>query len=162
MSILTLFCERDDFFLAYEEWKATKCLPQAHPIETRGRSRQLHPSEVMTLLIAFHQSNYRTRKHFYLKHVCVYWRREFPNLVNYQRFVQLQQEVRPLLKLSLSANLGRCKGISFVDSTCLRVCENRRIASHKVFAGRSERSKTSLGWFSGFKLHLIINDTGEV
>ena len=90
MNIITLFCEIDDFFLAYEKWVSTQCLPETPPLETRGRPRQLHPSEVMTLLIAFHQSNYRTLKHFYLKHVCVYWGDEFPHLVSYSRFVQLQ------------------------------------------------------------------------
>ena len=42
----------------------------------------------MTLLIAFHQSNYRTFKHFYLKDACVYWRAEFPHLVSYTRSVE--------------------------------------------------------------------------
>ena len=64
MNIITLFCKIDDFFLAYEKWVSTQCLPETPRLETRGRPRQLHPSEVMTLLIAFHQSNYRTFKHF--------------------------------------------------------------------------------------------------
>jgi len=76
--------------------------------------------------------------------------------------VQLQKEVLTLLKLYLSTTLGACSGVSFVDSTCLRVCKNPRIASQKVFAGKAGRSKTSIGWFYGFKLHLIINDTGEL
>ena len=162
MNILTLFCEIDDFFLAYEQWVSTQCLPETTLLETRGRPRQLHPSEVMTLLIAFHQSNYRTFKHFYLKHVCVYWSTEFPNLVSYSRFVQLKKEVLALLGLYLTTTLGDCSGVSFVDSTRLRVCDNRRISSHKVFAGHAGGSKTSMGWFYGFKLHLIINDTGEL
>ena len=116
----------------------------------------------MTILIAFHQSNYRTFKHFYLKHVCVYYRAEFPNLVSYPRFVQLKKEVLELLHIYLSATLGDCSGISFVDSTRLRVCDNKRISSHKVFSGKAERSKTSMGWFYGFKLHLIINHTGDL
>ena len=162
MPIVSLFCKIDDFFLEYETWKSTQCLPEATPIETRGRRRKLHPSEVMTILIAFHQSNYRTFKHFYLKHVCVYWRAEFPTLVSYSRFVQLKQEVLTLLTLYLSAIRGECGGISFVDSTRLRVSDNKRISSHKVFAGAAERSKTSMGWFYGFKLHLIINHTGDL
>ena len=162
MNIITLFCEIDDFFLASERWIAPQCLAKAPPMETRGRPRQMHPSEVMTLLIAFHQSGYRTFKHFYLKHVCVYWRAEFPHLVSYTRLVQLKQEVLTLLRLYFATTLSDCSGISFVDSTRLRVCDNRRICSHKVFAGRAERSKTSMGWFYGFKLHLIINDTGEL
>ena len=72
MSIVSLFCEIDDFFLDYEKLKSTPCLREASPIDPRGRPRGLHPSEVMTVLIAFHQSGYRTFKHFYLKHICVY------------------------------------------------------------------------------------------
>ena len=116
----------------------------------------------MTLLIAFQQSNYRTFKHFYLKHVCVYWRAEFPHLVSYSRFVQLQKEVLTVLTFYLSTHLGTCSGISFVDSTRLRVCDNRRISSHRVFADVAECSKTSMGWFYGFKLHLVINHTGDL
>ncbi|MDD9975414.1 MAG: IS982 family transposase [Candidatus Poribacteria bacterium] len=162
MDILTLFCEIDDFFLAYEKWQETHCLPKETPLETRGRPRQLHPSEVMTILIAFHQSGYRTFKHFYQRHVCVSWRAAFPNLVSYTRFVQLKKEVLTVLTFYLSAHLGTCSGISFVDSTRLRVCDNKRISSHRVFAEEAGCSKTSMGWFFGFKLHLVINDKGEI
>ena len=114
MNIITLFCEIDDFFLAYEKWQATQSLPrETTPLETRGRPRRLHPSEVMTLLIAFHESGYRTFKHFYQKHVCVYWCAEFPNLVSYSRFVQLKKEVLEVLTFYLSAHLGTCSGLSF-------------------------------------------------
>ena len=164
MSIVSLFCEIDDFFLLYEADGSNPCLANEETgCKTRGRPRELHPSEVMTILIAFHQSNYRTFKHFYLKHVCVYWRAAFPNLVSYSRFVQLKKEVLTFLTVYLSAICGECSGISFVDSTRLRVCDNKRISSHKVFAEKvSERGKTSMGWFYGFKLHLIINDTGAL
>ena len=150
------------FFLAYEAYLAPHSLEDGKPTETRGRRRSLHPSEVMTLLIAFHQSGYRTFKHFYTRHVCVYWRAEFPNLVSYSRFVQLKKEVLMLLTLYLHAHLGECSGISFVDSTRLRVCDNKRISSHRVFAEDAGRSKTSMGWFYGFKLHLLINEKGDL
>ena len=163
MDIIALFCEVDDFFLAYERWKTTHCLAkEASARETRGRPRRLHPSEVMTLLIAFHQSGYRTLKHFYEKHVCVYWRGEFPHLVSYSRFVRLQAEVLTVWVSYLSATLGECSGLSFVDSTRLRVCDNKRISSHRVFAAEAERSKTSMGWFYGFKLHLSITEKGDL
>ena len=88
MSIVSLFCEIHDFFIMYEAHLSTHTLPRKRgSSETRGRRRSLHASEVMTLLVAFHQSNYRTLKHFYEKHVCVYWCSEFPNLVSYSRFV---------------------------------------------------------------------------
>ena len=162
MSIVSLFCEIHDFFIMYEAHLSTHCLPRKTPSETRGRRRGLHASEVMTVLVAFHQSNYRTLKHFYEKHVCVYWCAEFPNLVSYSRFVRLQQEVLTLLTLYLSTRLGTCGGISFVDSTSLPVCHNRRISKHRVFRRHAERGKTSMGWFYGFKLHLLINDTGDL
>ena len=162
MNIITLFCNIDDFFLAYEKWQATHCLPETTPQETRGRPRQLHPSEVMTILIAFHQSGYRMFKHFYQRHVCVYWRAEFPHLVSYSRFVQLKKEVLMLLTFYFHVHSGECSGISFVDSTRLRVCDNKRISSHSVFAEHAGRSKTSMGWFYGFKLHLIINEKGDL
>ena len=162
MSIVSLFCKIDDFFLQYQAYQASRSLETAKSPETRGCPRHLHPSEVMTLLIAFHQSGYRTFKHFYETHVCVYWRAEFPNLVSYCRFVQLKQEVLTLLMLYLHEQLGECSGISFVDSTRLRVCDPKRISSHRVFADQAGRGKTSMGWFYGFKLHLIINEKGDL
>ena len=162
MSIVSLFCEIHDFFLMYEAHIAPHCLPRKETSEMRGRPRKLHASEVMTILVAFHESNYRTLKHFYQRHVCVYWSSEFPNLVSYSRFVQLQQEVLTLLTLYLYTRMGECSGISFVDSTPLPVCHNRRISRHRVFMADAERAKNSMGWFYGFKLHLIINDAGEL
>ena len=127
MNILTLFYEIDDFFLAYKRWQATHCwFPKQTPPEMRGHPRKLHSSEVMTILIAFHQSGYRTFKHFYQRHICVCWRAAFPNLVGYMRFVQLKKEVLTVLTFYLSAHLGTCSGISFVDSTRLRGCDNKR------------------------------------
>ena len=58
--------------------------------------------------------------------------------------------------------MGTCTGISFVDSTPLRVCRNQRILIHKTFEGLVERGKCSKGWLFGFKLHLISNDKGEI
>ena len=87
MRIVSLFGKIDDFFLEYETCESTHWLIETPPVETQGHPRSLHPSEVMTILIASHQSGYRTFKHFYQKHVCVYYRAEFPQLVSYSRFV---------------------------------------------------------------------------
>jgi len=57
---------------------------------------------------------------------------------------------------------GKCSGINFIDSTPIEVCNNRRIHSHQLFDGLAKRGKSSTGWFYGFKLHLIINDSGEL
>jgi hypothetical protein len=61
-----------------------------------------------------------------------------------------------------SFGLGDCTGIRFIDSTPLRVCDNRRIHQHKTFKGIAQRGQCSLDWFYGFKLHIICNDMGQL
>ena len=162
MSIVSLFCEIHDFFLMYEAHLSTQGLPRKTPSERRRRQRRLHASEMMTLLIAFHQSNSRTLQHFYERHVWVYWFSEFPNLVSSPRSVELQQEVLMLLTFYLQTRLGTRSGISFGDATPLPVCDNRCISKHRVFMANAERGKPSMGGFYGFKRHLIINNVGEL
>jgi hypothetical protein len=122
----------------------------------------MHPSEIMTILILFHQSHYRTFKAYYTEYVHRHLHSEFPSLVSYQRFVELMPTVLVPLVAYLHTQLGQCTGISFIDSTPLAVCHNARIHSHRVFEGRAARGKTSVGWFYGFKLHLVVNDQGEL
>ena len=87
----------------------------------------------------------------------------FPKVVSYNRFVELEKEVAiPLALFIKKVLLGKCTGISFVDSTPLRVCKNQRIHIHKTFKGIAQRGKCSMGWFFGFKLHLICNERGEL
>ena len=77
--------------------------------------------------------------------------------------MELEKEVLlPMTIFIKKVLLGTCTGISFVDSTPLRVCRNQRILIHKTFEGLAERGKYSMGWSFGFKLHLIINDKGEI
>ena len=87
----------------------------------------------------------------------------FPKTVSYNRFVELEHDVAiPLAIFIKKVLLGKCTGISFVDSTPLRVCRNQRIHIHKTFKGIAQRGKCSMGWFFGFKLHLICNEKGEL
>jgi hypothetical protein len=163
MNIIPLFCQIDDAFIACEKQRIPSQLPQTPDVpKKRGCPRRLHTSEVMTILVAFHQSQYRTLKHFYLKHVCLYWRWAFPKLVSYNRFVELIPQTLFALTAYLSRCFGKSSGIAFMDSTAIAVCENRRIPSHRVFTGIAERTKTSVGWVYGFKLHLVVNTDGEL
>ena len=117
----------------------------------------------MLIMILFHDSGYRCLKHFYLEAVCKNMRHLFPHVVSYNRFVELEHDVAiPLALFIKKVLLGKCTGISFVDSTPLRVCKNQRIHIHKVFKGVAQRGKCSMGWFFGFKLHLICNERGEL
>lgn len=160
-SLLELFCDVDDFCQAFlPTWQ--KQLLATGAIQ-RQRNRQLSLSEIMTILIHFHQSHYRNFKSYYTDYVLERLRGEFPGLVSYTRFVEfIPWVLMPLCIYLRTACLGTCTGISFMDSTALVVCKNPRIRSHKVFAGLAQRGKTSTGWFFGFKLHLIFNDRGEL
>jgi len=159
MSLLELFCDVDDFMLNFEaQWKAS----QLQASKQRERVGQLCPSEVMTILIHFHQSHYRTFKAYYQEHVQVYLTSEFPHLVSYPRFVALIPRMMLPLLAYLQSRYGTCTGISFIDSTSLEVCDPKRISQHRVFATDAKRGKTSMGWFYGFKLHLAVNDRGEL
>lgn len=117
---------------------------------------------MMTIEIAFHQSAYRTFKAFYKEHVCEHWADAFPHLLSYSRVVDWMPSLLMPLSVYLHQCFGSCTGISVMDATKVTVCHNRRIHSHKVFKGLAERVKTSTGWFYGFKLHLLINDKGEL
>jgi hypothetical protein len=158
VDILPLFCDIDDFCLLFEPLWRRKLL------ETRQRNRPstLCLSEVMTIVVLFHASSYRNFKAYYTEHVMKRYAWAFPRLVSYQRFVELMPSALVPLCGYLQTRKGECSGISFVDSTSLAVCHNRRIHSHKVFAGCARRGKTSVDWFFGFKLHLVTNDCGEL
>jgi hypothetical protein len=160
-SLTELFCDVDDFCQAFlPAWR--KQLLSAGEIQ-RQRERSLSVSEIMTILIHFHQSHYRDFKAYYTDYVVERLRREFPGLVSYTRFVEFIPSVLlPLCIYLRTKCFGTCSGISFIDSTSLAVCKNPRIHSHKVFSGLAKRGKTSTGWFFGFKLHLIFNDRGEL
>lgn len=160
MDIDTLFYDLDKFAVAFEAHFKRHLLEDAKP--HRDRPGQMHLSEVMTLLVLFHASNYRTFKHFYLDHACRHLQSEFPHLLSYNRFVEQIPRAFAALTDFLQTRMGSCSGISFIDSTPLRVCHNLRIPSHKVMAGLAQRGKTSTGWFYGFKLHLVINDQGQL
>ena len=116
----------------------------------------------MTVLILFHQLCYRQFKAFYYHHMLGMMKGTFPNLPSYSRFIELiSRSIMPLCGY-LQSMMGDCTGISYIDSTKIAVCHNKRIYRHKVFEGLATRGKSSMGWFYGFKLHAIINHKGEL
>jgi hypothetical protein len=160
MDIVALFYDLDKFAVAFEKKWKRRLLDDGK--RHRQRKSRMHLSEIMTILILFHASNYRTFKHFYLQFVCQHLAAEFPKRLSYNRFVERIPEAFAALVCYLRTRMVPCSGINFVDSTALRVCHNLRIHSHRVMAGLAQRGKTSTGWFYGFKLHLITNDRGEL
>jgi hypothetical protein len=155
-----LFCDVDDFCRVFLPTWHRQLLTNGE--RKRARTSRLTLSEIMTILIYFHQSQYRNFKTFYLWHVCRYCRSEFPQLLSYTRFVALIPKALMPMCIYLNTRRGEDTGLAFVDATSLVVCHNRRIHSHKVFKAVARRGKTSMGWFYGFKLHLVVNDRGEL
>lgn len=156
LSLEALFCHVDDFCSWFEpRWKQ-QLLEDDQP--RRQRARSLCLSETLTILIAFHASAYRNFKAFYSQRVCVHWRQAFPGLVSYHRFVEWMPSSLLPLCAYLRHYLGKCSGTSFIDSTSLKVCHNHRLAGHRVFKGLAARGKTSVDWFFGFKLHLVVTE----
>ena len=157
--LTALFCSTDDFWQTFKtEWNQ-HLLSSGH--KKRGPEPELSVSEMMTIMIRFHQSNYRTFKSFY-QYATTHLKAYFPKLISYSRFVQLQKLLFIPLFAYLLQNLGAVTGIAFIDATSLKVCHNKRISRNKVFDNIAKRGKTTSGWFYGFKLHLVINDRGEI
>ena len=159
-SLDALFCHVDDFCQQFEPSWLQKLLN--HGGVKRFRAKSLCLSEIMTILMAFHQNHYRNFKHFYLNQVQQQWGSAFLGLPTYQRFVEWMPSTLIPLCVYLKSCFGNCTGIGFIDATSLKVCHNRRIARHQVFKNIAARGKTSVDWFFGFKLHLVVNELGQL
>ena len=159
--VTAIFCSIDDFCNVFEPSLKKKLLSEGKKV--RNRKSKMSTSEVLTITILFHLSGMRTFKHFYLFYVQQKLKKEFPKTVSYNRFVELMQaNILPLTLYMKTCCLGDCTGISFVDSTPIRVCKNKRIRNNKVFKNIANTGRSTMGWFYGFKLHIIINDKGEL
>jgi hypothetical protein len=161
--VAEIFVKVDDFCNEFELEFKKQTLPCITDIKKRNRKATLTDSEIITILIAFHGGQFRNFKHFYLGYVCVHLQDCFPNVVSYNRFIELShRSAVPFMLFLHYCCRGECTGISFIDSTVLRVCHNKRIRRNKVFKDIAKVGKSTVGWFFGFKLHLIINDKGEI
>jgi hypothetical protein len=136
----------------------------AHVIGNKPkRPPKLSSSEVMAIMILFHDKGYRCMKHFYTQYVQKHMTQMFPKTVSYNRFTELMQSVNlPLAIFLQTCCMGENTGISFMDSTSIRVCKNKRIKRNKVFKNTAQLGKSTMGYFFGFKLHLVINEKGEL
>lgn len=169
MSILTkdkvteIFCIADDFCKELEKSDSPLRLESPDGKKHRNRACMMSDSEIITILVCFHMGQFRNFKHFYLNYVQNSLSKEFPNTLSYSRFIQIQHRIAiPLLMFIRLVGLGSCTGISFVDSTKIAVCHNKRIKRNKVFKDMAALGKSTMGWFYGFKLHLVCNEKGEL
>ncbi|MDP2161115.1 MAG: IS982 family transposase [Flavobacterium sp.] len=161
--LVDIFFFTDEFCKEFNKTLEGAQLKVDNSKKSRNKPCKLSDSEVITILIAFHLGGYRNLKHFYTQYVQVHLTKDFPETVSYNRFVELQQKaLLPMAIFLKMMRLGSCTGISFVDSTPVRVCNNKRIFNHKVFDGIAQRGKSTMGYFFGFKLHIVVNDKGEI
>jgi hypothetical protein len=161
--ITEIFYLVDEFCKEFEKVREDHLLTEKSEIKHRNRKFKLSDSEVITILIMFHLGQFRNLKHFYIHYVQKHLKSEFPETVSYNRFVELQMKVvMPMTVFLQLCCSGKCTGISYIDSTPIRVCHIRREHSHKVMKGIATKGQCSIGWFYGFKLHIIINDRGEI
>lgn len=156
--IIEIFYLTDEFCKEFQE------IISVHSIGNKPKRKpKMTQSEVITILILFHFGAFKNLKHFYKHYIQVHLKQDFPETVSYNRFVELSQVVAlPMTMFLKTCCTGECTGISYIDSTPLRVCKNKRIPRHKVFDGFAEIGKSTIGYFYGFKLHLVINDKGEI
>lgn len=158
--IKEIFCEIDDYCKAFFPAFERGLLPS--PKAKRQRAISMSAGEIMTILVLFHLFHYRAFKNFYLDCVMRQMRDCFPKLLSYNRFVEVQGRVFPALCAFMKHKSGHETQLYYVDSTTLGVCRNQRIPSHQTFDGIAQRGKSSMGWFFGFKLHIMINHLGEI
>jgi hypothetical protein len=156
--ITEIFVLADEFCIGFNE------TVHKHTLGKKPKKKpKMSQSEVITIMVLFHYGAFKNMKHFYEYFVKQHLTREFPQTVSYNRFVELMQSAAlPMTLFLKTCCLGACTGISFVDSTPIRVCKNKRIPRHKVFDGIAKRGKSTMGYFFGFKLHYVINDKGEI
>lgn len=160
MELVSLFYLVDEFCKEFEpKWRAQ--------LLSSGAAKRIKPSalslsEVLTIAIWFHQSNHRTFKHYYTEYVAVYLQADFPHLLSYGRFVELMSGASVPLHAFLLCLLGEPTLANFIDATKVVVCDNHRINRNKVFMGIAARGMSSMGWFYGFKLHLVVNERGDI
>ena len=130
-------------------------------IKRQIKKNVLSHSELMTIFVLYHNSKFKDFKSFYYNNRDLLTE-YFPNLPSYKRLFVLQRNIEISLLMYIENNKGIETGIYYIDSTSLPVCKNQRINNHKTFKNIAERGKTSMGWFFGFKLHLVINDKKEI
>lgn len=161
--VTEFFVNLDDFYIEFANQLKNRPLLEDSQVKRRNRKAKLSDSEMMSIYLLFHFGQFTNFKHFYIHYVQEHLIDLFPDLVSYERFNARQERVLlPLMLYLKYRGLGKSRGINYIDSTLLRVCHIKREKQHKVFKGIAEKGKSTMGWFFGFKLHLIINDRGEL
>lgn len=154
-NLIEIFCILDEFCKFFAPQLKKRLLDESSK-HRRNRPCVMSDSEIMTILIMYHQSHYIDLKTFYLHEICEHHRSEFPHTLSYNRFVERQQKVNMLLLIFLqTCALGKCTGISIIDSTPLRSCHIKRMYKHKTMKGWAARA--SVLWVGSMDSSYILS-----
>ena len=130
---IDIYCDVDDFCYQFlPVWEAELI---DNGSKKRRRQSKITTSECMTIVIAYHQSNHRDFKNFYMGLVQRYWLEDFLTLLSYTRFLHKMSALIIPMCAYFKTVKGKPTVIAFVDSTSLKVCHNIRIPSNRVFNG---------------------------
>lgn len=169
IELVKLYCQIDDFCKRFIPNWEKRLIEDNNSKKRRRKIRKSYKNclaygEIMAILILYNSSSYKCFKYFYLDFALKNLKDFFPNMPCYDRFTSIQKKAFiPLLSFLLYiCKKSKRTGIYYIDSTYLEVCKNQRIYKHKTFKGVAQRGKTSVGWFFGFKLHIVINQIGEI
>ena len=158
--LVEIFCEVDDFCKVFRKQYEEHLLGEGPG--PQGPEPGLCDSEIITILLILHNSGFKHLKGFYNSPWGAVLRQDFPGMPCYERFVSVQKPAFAALAFFTLSRMGQRRGVYYIDSTALPVCHNRRINRHKTFTELAARGKTTMGWFFGFKLHLVFNHQREI
>ena len=154
-----LFVCLDDFAKTFETWERNRLIPNERK---RRRAGKLTLGEMLFIMVLFHLSPFKDFKHFWVHGVEQKYRDCFGELPSYARFVALMPRLFAPLCVLIHSLSGEHTGIYIADSTKLAVCANPRISRNRTFKGLAARGRSTMGWFFGFKLHVVMNHKGEL
>ena len=157
--IVALYVCIDDFSKIYEEWERKKLIGK---IKNRRREGKLSIGEQLLIVILYHLEGFKNFKYYYKYAIEIKYKNLFKEVPCYDRFIQIMPKLLVPLSILLQCLFGEARGIYFLDATKLSICHCKREKRNKVFKMIAEKGKTSMGWFFGFKLHMIINDIGQI
>ena len=158
-NITAIFFCIDEFCKPYDEWEKHRLIDTGKKCY---RSCGMSLSEMLTIMVIFHLSPCKNFKYFYVFHLPHFHKQDFPTLLSYSRFLQLMPRLFVPLCVLLQSLFGEQTGTYIADATSLPVCHNKRINRNRVFKGLAARGKTTMGWFFGLKLHMVINHKGSI
>lgn len=156
-----MYVEVDDLYKAFLNYSGLQRLGK---FRLPTRTPSLSPSEIVTIVAAYHLSGYKCFEYYYRECILGPYLNCFPKAPTYRRFVAFIFRSVPLLLLWLLYKVSQSirTGHYYIDSKKLEACHLKRERSHRVFKGIARKGKTSTGWFFGLKLHLVINHLGQI